>query len=170
MPTDALGPYARSTLAPNETAYFQTSLHWVIFLRFAGIAAAVFLLVAIPFAIAVQALTGLEFGWFALPLPAFILLPPTMAFASSEIVVTDRRVLIKTGIVRRQTMEMFVAKIESIAVDQGFLGRLFNYGSVTVRGTGGFEEVFTAIARPIAFRDCVQRLQSGEMPVPAAGV
>lgn len=163
-----LGPYSRSTLAPDETAYFKTSLHWFIFVRFALAGIVLFVFAAVPFAIAVQALTGSELGWFALPLPAFLLVPPSVAFASSEIVITDRRVLIKTGVIRRQTAEMFISKVESIAVDQGFLARLFDFGTVRIRGTGGFEESFDTIARPLAFRNWVQRVQSGEAPrVPA---
>jgi uncharacterized membrane protein YdbT with pleckstrin-like domain len=135
-----------------------------VFARFAGIALLVFLFVAMPFAIAVQVLTGSQLGWFALPLPVFILLPPTLAFASSELVVTDRRVLIKTGIVRRQTLEMFIPRIESVGVDQGFFGRMFDFGTVTIRGTGGSEEPFEAIAHPLAFRNSVQRLQSAPAP------
>ncbi|MBA2433161.1 MAG: PH domain-containing protein [Chthoniobacterales bacterium] len=157
----SLGPYARSTLGPNENPCYRTTLHWIIFARFAGLATLVFLLVALPFAIGVQALTGSELGWFVLPLPAFLMVPPTLAFASSELVITDRRVLIKTGIVRRQTMEVFISKVESIAVDQGFFGRVLDYGTVVIRGTGGFEELFEAIASPIQFRNWVQRLQGG---------
>lgn len=159
LPTATLGPYARSTLAPNETPYFKTSLHWIVFVRFAVGALLVFLLLALPFAIGVQALFGSELGWFALPLPAFLMLTPTLAWISSELVITDRRVLIKTGIVRRQTLEMFISKVESIAIEQSFLGRIFDYGSVTIRGTGGLEEPFEAIAHPIQFRNWVQRVQ-----------
>jgi membrane protein YdbS with pleckstrin-like domain len=167
-----LGPYARSTLSPGETACYKTTLHWIIFAKFAGLALLVFLFVALPFAIGLQALTGLEWGWFVLPLPAVLMVPPTLAFASSELVITDRRVLIKTGIIRRQTAEMFISKVESVAVDQGFFGRIFDYGTVVIRGTGGFEEMFEAISRPVQFRNWVQRLQSGGShfapPVPAA--
>ena len=159
---DSLGPYSRSTLSPNETPFYKTSLHWIVFVRFGIIALLVFLFLAFPFAIAVQALTGSELGWFVLPLPVLFLVPPTLAFASSELVITDRRVLIKTGVVRRQTLEMFISKIESIGVDQGFFGRMFDYGSVLVRGTGGFEQGFDAIADPLRFRAWVQRLQSGD--------
>ncbi len=160
--SDLPGPYSRSTLAPNETPFYRTSLHWIIFIRFGIIALLAFLFVGMPFAIALQALTGSELGWFALPLPVLFLVPPTLAFASSELVITDRRVLIKTGIVRRQTLEMFISKIESVGVDQGFFGRMFDYGSVLVRGTGGFEQAFEAIAAPLEFRRWVQRLQSGD--------
>ena len=156
----SLGPYARATLAPNETPYHKTSLHWIVFVRFALLALATFFFLAIPFAIAAQALTGSELGWFALPLPAFIFVAPTLAYVSSELVITDLRVLIKTGIIQRQTLEMSISKVESIGIDQGFFGRLFDYGTVTIRGTGGFQERFESIAHPVEFRNWVQRVQS----------
>ena len=156
---DSLGPYSRSTLAPNEKPFYKTSLHWIVFARFGIVALLAFLFIAMPFAIAVQAVSGSELGWLALPLPALFLLAPTLAFASSELVITDRRVLIKTGIIRRQTLEMFISKIESVGVDQGFFGRMFDYGTVMIRGTGGFEQPFEAIAQPTQFRSWVQRLQ-----------
>jgi hypothetical protein len=157
---ESLGPYSRSTLGPNEIAYLRTSLHWIVFVRYGVLGLVLFFFVALPFAIAVQALLGSEIGWLALPLPALVMLPPTIAFASSELVITNLRVLIKTGVIRRQTLELFISKIESIAVDQGFFGRLLDYGTVSIRGTGGFEEPFEAIARPIDFRNYVQRLQT----------
>lgn len=162
LPASELGPYARSALAPNETPCYKSSLHWFIFVRFALGAVVLFIFAAVPFAIAIQALTGSQLGWFVLPLPMFLLVPPAVAFASSEIVITNRRVLIKTGIVRRQTAEMFISKVESIGVEQGFLGRLFDFGQVRIRGTGGFEEAFDSIARPLQFKNWIQRLQSGD--------
>jgi uncharacterized membrane protein YdbT with pleckstrin-like domain len=152
------------TLEPNETPFYTTSLHWIVFVRFALLGLAVFLFAAIPFAIGIQALTGSEIGWFALPLPAFILLPPAVAYSSSQMVITDRRVLIKTGIIRRQSMELFISKIESIGVDQGLFGRMLDYGTITIRGTGGFEEPFEWIANPLLFRSWIQRLQSAAPP------
>ncbi|MEP6823020.1 MAG: PH domain-containing protein [Chthoniobacterales bacterium] len=162
LDASALGPYARSTLSPNEKPCFITSLHWFIFVRFALAGLALFVFAAVPFAIAVQALTGSELGWWLLPFPTFVLLVPTVAFAGSEFVITDRRVLIKTGIVHRKTAEIFLSKVESISVEQTFLGRIFDFGAVRIRGTGGFEEAFDSIAHPFQFRTWVQRLQSGE--------
>lgn len=169
LPADSLGTYARAALAPNETPFYRTSLHWIIFVRFAFITLGTFLLIAMPFAIAVQALTGSQLGWFALPLPAFIMLTPTLAYIGSELVITNVRVLIKTGIVRRQSLEMFISKIESIAIDQSFLGRLLDYGTVVVRGTGGFAERFDTIAHPIEFRSGVQRMQKTAGPASESG-
>ncbi len=162
LDASALGPYARSTLSPNEKPCFITSLHWFIFVRFALAGLALFVFAAVPFAIAVQALTGSELGWWLLPFPTLLLLAPTVAYASSEFVITDRRVLIKTGIIHRKTAEVFISKVESISVDQSFMGRMFDFGTVRIRGTGGFEEAFDSIAHPFQFRTWVQRLQSGE--------
>ncbi|MDQ6912119.1 MAG: PH domain-containing protein [Verrucomicrobiota bacterium] len=169
LSTDSLGPYARTTLAPNETPFYRTSLHWIVFVRFALLALGAFVLIAMPFAIAVQALTGSQLGWFALPLPACIMIAPTLAYIGSELVITNVRVLIKTGVVRRQSLEMFISKIESVAIDQSFLGRLFDYGTVVVRGTGGFAERFETIAHPIQFRSWVQRMQKTAGPVAEPG-
>lgn len=160
VPHDALGPYAKATLAPDEVPFYKTSLHWILFARYGVLALLAFLFIAMPFAIAVQVLAGSQIGWFALPLPALMMLPPTLAFASSELVVTDKRVLIKTGVVSRKTLEMFIARIESVAVQQDMLGRIFDYGTVTIRGMGGSGEAFESIARPVEFRNAVQRLQS----------
>jgi membrane protein YdbS with pleckstrin-like domain len=157
-------PAVESSARPidSEVPCFRTSLHWIVFARYGALTAAAFLFGAIPFAIGVQAVTGMEFGWFALPLPLFIMVAPAVAFWSSELVVTERRIRINTGVLRRQTMEMFIAKVESIAVDQGFFGRMWDFGTVTIRGSGGSTEPFEAIARPLALRETVQRLQSGE--------
>jgi uncharacterized membrane protein YdbT with pleckstrin-like domain len=81
-------------------------------------------------------------------------------YICSEFVVTDQRVIIKVGFISRRTLEMFISKIESIGIDQNILGRLLGYGTVTVRGTGGSAEKFTAIAHPLEFRSCVQNIQT----------
>jgi uncharacterized membrane protein YdbT with pleckstrin-like domain len=54
----------------------------------------------------------------------------------TEIAVTDRRVIVKTGLIRRHTAEMNMDKVESVTVYQPVLGRLLDFGSVQVRGTG----------------------------------
>lgn len=162
----ASGSYAEATLGPNESIFYKTSLHWIVFVRYAVLALLVFVFVVIPFAIGVQALLATQLGWFALPLPMLILIPPAVQFATSELVVTNRRVLIKTGAVNRQTLEMFISKVESVGVHQSFLGRFLDYGTVIIRGTGGSDEPFQLIAHPIHFRNAVQRMQS-QSGVPA---
>ena len=73
-----------------------------------------------------------------------------------EIAVTDRRVMIKTRMFNRKSLEIMLAKVESIGIDEPTMGRLLGYGTVVVHGTGGTPEPFTRIARPSEFRRQVQ--------------
>jgi uncharacterized membrane protein YdbT with pleckstrin-like domain len=72
-----------------------------------------------------------------------------------EIAVTNRRVIYKRGFIRRHTIEMNMDKIESVDVDQSIMGRLFNYGTITVHGTGTGIEPLYSIDSPIEFRNNV---------------
>jgi len=74
---------------------------------------------------------------------------------TTEIAVTDRRVILKHGFIRRATMEMNMAKVESIDVDQTLTGRLFNYGNFTIRGTGSSFETLRMIDEPLKLRTTV---------------
>jgi uncharacterized membrane protein YdbT with pleckstrin-like domain len=61
---------------------------------------------------------------------------------------SNRRVLIKTGFISRRTTEVVLSKVESVGVDESTFGRMFGYGDVIVRGTGGTTESFSRIANP----------------------
>ncbi len=76
--------------------------------------------------------------------------------STCEFAVTDRRVIIKTGVLTRKTLELNLVKIESVAVDQSLLGRIFNCGTITIIGSGGTRESFSGIGSPLAFRRAVQ--------------
>jgi len=74
---------------------------------------------------------------------------------TTEIAVTDRRVILKRGFIRRHTVEMNMQKVESVDVDQTQLGRLFDYGSVTIRGTGSTFETLRMIDAPLKLRSTI---------------
>jgi uncharacterized membrane protein YdbT with pleckstrin-like domain len=74
---------------------------------------------------------------------------------TTEVAVTDRRVIYKTGFINRHTMEMHMDKIESVDVDQGILGRLLNFGDITINGTGEGKEYIREIDHPLEFRSHV---------------
>ena len=74
---------------------------------------------------------------------------------TTELAVTNRRIIFKSGLFRRHTMEMNMAKVESVDVDQSVMGRILGFGTVTIRGTGGGIEPMRNIADPIAFRNHV---------------
>ena len=81
---------------------------------------------------------------------------------ATEMAVTNKRVIVKSGLADRRTIELLLPRIESIAVEEPALGRLLGYGTVVVRGTGGTPEVFRQIARPLEFREQVQRQIAAE--------
>jgi len=84
---------------------------------------------------------------------------------ATEMAVTNRRVLIKTGITSRRTIELLLSRVESIVVEEPFFGRMLGYGTVIVRGTGGTPEPFPLIARPMEFRRHVQeQIEAAQAP------
>lgn len=83
-------------------------------------------------------------------LSLFIL--PALDRWSDEFVITNKRIVIKTGLFSRRTLEMNLNKVETVNVDQSIFGRLLGFGNVTVIGTGGTRETFSDLADPIAFR------------------
>ena len=74
-----------------------------------------------------------------------LFIAPMIDRATSEFVITNKRVMIKVGLVSRKTVEMNLAKVESVNVEQTIMGRLFGYGTITVVGTGGTREAFAMI-------------------------
>jgi hypothetical protein len=76
---------------------------------------------------------------------------------ATEMAVTDRRVLIKTGMGSRRTLDLMMSRVESIGVEETVWGRMVGYGDVVVRGTGGTPESFVKIANPQEFRRQVQQ-------------
>jgi uncharacterized membrane protein YdbT with pleckstrin-like domain len=71
---------------------------------------------------------------------------------TTELAVTDHRVIYKRGLLARHTIEMNRDKVESVDVDQSLLGRIFGYGTIVVRGTGGSLEPIRNIGDPLTFR------------------
>ena len=84
---------------------------------------------------------------------------PLIDRSTSEFAITNKRIIIKVGLISRQTLEMNLAKVESVHVNQSIPGRIFNYGTITVIGTGGTRESFNRISKPLDFRKAFQQLQ-----------
>jgi uncharacterized membrane protein YdbT with pleckstrin-like domain len=71
---------------------------------------------------------------------------------TTEISITNKRIISKVGIFNRSTMELRLDKIESIKVDQRIMGRILNFGSITIAGTGGDKTPLESIADPLQFQ------------------
>jgi uncharacterized membrane protein YdbT with pleckstrin-like domain len=155
--------YLERCLIPGEEVRFRAALHWSVILKF--ILGSMFLDLAGAACLAVWVTRNQEDALGAvLPVAGavFLLLGTTVLVAgvvkrrSTEIVVTTRRVLIKTGILRRRTVELLLSKIESVDVTETVGGRMLGFGKVVLRGTGGTPETFDRIADPLEFRRQVQ--------------
>lgn len=150
--------YVDENLISGEEVRYRARLHWIALFHYYVAA----LLVAASGAVLVGVGVSQETG--AASIAGVVLLVAGVALAvvaallrgSAEFAITNKRVIIKTGIIQRRTSEMFLAKIETVGVDQGLLARMLDYGTISVRGTGGTAEPFTRIARPLEFRRQVQ--------------
>lgn len=150
--------YVHKVLLPGEQVVYETGLHWLVYGR-----AILLTLLAVAIAIGAAALRGNTTSaapvMIALGLAALLAFLAALAFltaairrVSTELAVTDQRVLFKHGIFSRHTVEMNRAKVESVDVDQSLLGRIFGYGTVVLRGTGGSLEPMANVAHPLALR------------------
>jgi uncharacterized membrane protein YdbT with pleckstrin-like domain len=78
---------------------------------------------------------------------------------TTELAVTNKKVIGKAGLIRRVSIDMPLGKLESITVDQGIIGRILNYGTIVVRGVGGNAVRFPNIGSPLEFRRTVASLE-----------
>ncbi len=83
---------------------------------------------------------------------------PIIQMNTQEFAITNKRVIIKVGLISRRTLEMNIDKIETVNVNQSIGGRIFGFGTITVVGTGGTREVFRCIKEPLEFRKEFQKL------------
>ena len=163
--------YVKKSLVPGETLLYETRHHWIVLLG-PLLMSCVSAIVAVGLLIeAAQAKDGKgiaagasPMGIHAMQLGGIVLLGAAMATFvygiakrnATEMAVTNKRVLIKTGIGGRRTLDLMLSRVESIGVEETFTGRMLGFGSVVVRGTGGTPEAFLLIAHPQEFRRSVQ--------------
>lgn len=133
--------YTEDNLLTDEKIIYQTKLHWRIY-----IPAAIFGLILLPTLI--MGIHGLIF----MIVPGALALLAWLQIKNSEFAVTNKRVLIKVGILSRRTVELLLKKIETVGVNQGIFDRMIQSGTITIVGTGGTKEQFKGIEDPLSFR------------------
>jgi len=150
---EVLMSYVNQVIQPGEKLRHIASIHWIVYLP--GLALAVAALVTFGYSeYAVSGKLFLKVAAALLGLGAVYLLGHEwFTWWTTEIAVTDHRIIFKTGLVRRRTNEMNMEKVESVQVDQSVLGRILNYGDVVIIGTGEGQEQLRAIASPINLRN-----------------
>lgn len=144
--------YVQKVLQPGERVVYETKLSWAMY-----IPGMLLLLAALVF----FAITRMLFGpaiWtdiislILVAIALFLIGQEWFERFTTEIAITDRRVIFKRGFIRRDTIEMSVEKVESVDVKQSLLGRLFDFGDITVHGTGTGLAPLRNIDSPLDFR------------------
>jgi uncharacterized membrane protein YdbT with pleckstrin-like domain len=152
-----MGRYIDEILQPGEKVLYSTNAHWIFFLpAIAGwIVAIVFVVLSYLVPAGAPALLCLSMAAISAVVALYKTITAWFHRWTIETDVTNLRVIHKTGFITRQTFEMSLDKVESVDVKQSILGRIFNYGNVTIRGVGEGVETIKTIASPLAFRNSI---------------
>jgi len=149
--------YVDKTLLTGESVVFRTRLHWCHFLKMGT--CVLFLFAAALASFYFKSDTNrfsVYFGLLCLLGAALTAGTIAIIYHTSEFAVTNKRVMIKIGFIKRTSFELLLKQVESILVEQSVAARLFGYGTVIISGTGGSKEDFDYISHPLEFRKEVQ--------------
>ncbi len=179
--------YVQQSLGPDEELIHVGRFHWMYtFSAMMSIFWGFFFCIAILVgALYLQRFTGFHFWSSEMPYDASGLerlraLNPYLKFfaflmfvmglyrfahmmvikATTEIAITNNRLVYKTGLLARYVGEISIDRIEGVNLLQGILGRLLNYGRVMIRGMGVGELVLPPIEDPVAFRKAIEKARS----------
>ena len=150
--------YVDGNLIPGERVIYRTRLHWWVYSK-AG-----FVVLFVLFLIGVAA-SG---GGTALPAVVFLLVLGAILGGSlalwayiktntCEFAVTNKRIIVKVGVVSTRSIDIDLRKVEGIVVNQEFDGKLLGFGTIVIMGTGGTKEPFDDIDDPFEFRRQAQQ-------------
>ncbi|MGR0306571.1 PH domain-containing protein [Acinetobacter beijerinckii] len=138
-----MGNYIESNLARDEQVIEKANVSWLsqfwyLLLGF------LFLLMGMP-----------AKNNFFLVVGVVLIMIAIINVLTTELAITNRRIIAKTGLIRRNTIELKVNRVESLGVNQSILGRIFNFGSIVVKGVGGSNAPIPFISKPMEFRQQV---------------
>ena len=150
-----MGRYIDDILQPGEKVLYSTNAHWIFYLPAIGAWIVAIILFTLSRMTTVDGLIVLCLA--ASAIAAIIALFWTVRAWfhrwTTETDVTNMRVVHKTGFIKRRTFEMSLDKVESVDVNQSILGRIMNYGDVTILGVGEGRETIKTIGAPLDFRN-----------------
>src|SRR5437773_6076813 len=158
--------YVESNLVPGETVIYQTRLHWLVMLWHLVLGCFLLALSGALLLYYTHSQTGIESQTLRVMeiASAVLLVCGVVAILvgavrrnATEMAVTNRRVVIKTGLASRKTIEMLLNKVESIEVSETIPGRMLGDVTIVVIGTGGTPQTVHKVAHPLVFRSQVQQ-------------
>jgi len=152
-----MGRYIDDILQPGEKVLYSTNAHWIFHLPAIGawILAVVLLVLSRATTTEGIILTCLAAAAVVAIVALYWSCKAWFHRWTTETDVTNMRVVHKTGFIKRRTFEMSLDKVESVDVNQSILGRILNYGDVTILGVGEGRETISTIASPLEFRNFI---------------
>jgi hypothetical protein len=148
--------YVQRVLQPGEVVRHTASAHWIVY--WPGAFCMIAALAVLLFGPRLWANHPAFWHWVASLIAVVglaLLIREWFGWWTTEIAVTNLRVIYKTGLVKRTTNEMNMDKVESVKVEQSVLGRLLDYGKVSITGTGAGLEALDGVAQPIELRNSI---------------
>jgi uncharacterized membrane protein YdbT with pleckstrin-like domain len=145
--------YLKQVLQPGEEVRYITHIHWIVF-----VPGLLMLILGLVSFLASMFSSSMAVLWQVLAILLFVLAALMLLTAwfrrwTTEIAVTSRRIIYKRGFIQRRTAEMNMDKVASVDVKQSILGRIFDYGNVTVQAAGMTLEDLPMIENPLQFRN-----------------
>ncbi len=141
--------YVENNLIVGEQVIYNAKVHWFIFVpSIVWFVIGIFLFNIQTEEIVLPLLGGMILIFVSI----FSLISAFITRFSTELVVTSKRVIAKVGFIRRNTVELNHSKVESINVDQSIFGRMFDFGTLVINGTGGGKTPIPSIDSPLEFR------------------
>ncbi len=151
--------YVENNLMPNEELLMKAQIHWIVYIK--GLFFILLGLIILLYDISVStfldnttALLTIKMVLVsALVLVGLFFLIKAFIFAkTTELAITSKRVIAKFGLIRRDTIELNHAQVESLIVEQGIIDRVLNAGTIILQGTGGSKTPIPRIKKPLEFR------------------
>ncbi len=164
VPMEKVGGYVRSILMPNEKVLATARIHWVIYMS-----PTIFTLLGLIFTIVYfsgfpstpsDSTAGIILFMPFCCIPSWLIgligfIVTFLRKSTTEFALTNKRVIGKRGVIRRNSLELVLEKVESIRVDQGILGRILDYGTLVVTGSGGTDQLIPFIAEPMELKKTI---------------
>ena len=148
--------YYMRVLQPDEKIKYVAKLHWILYVH--SILTGILALALAAFASSLSE----DRKYLGFAGAAILLVLAFLSFVGSwfkrwttEIVATDKRVIVKHGFIARRTQEMNIGKVETVDVSQGIWGRILGYGNVAIVGTGASLEPLRRVASPLQLRNAI---------------
>jgi uncharacterized membrane protein YdbT with pleckstrin-like domain len=149
--------YIDKNLLGGESIIYRTRLHWKVYL----LPLFVVLVVFVPLAVWALATDRKPLALIPFSAALVLLTGAHLYRVSSQFAVTNKRVIVKVGMLSTRSIELLLPKIEALAVSQSLMGRMLGYGEIVVTGSGGTRETFSSIQSPLKFRQAVQAATEG---------